>query len=55
MNAFEVLRDSLYFSNAICQHRAAVPAAVIVEAILQQVVDRATGRRLCGERIIVGW
>ena len=44
MNAFEVLRDSLYFFK---RHLASIVQLclplVIVEAVLQQVVDRATG------------
>ena len=56
MNAFEVLRDSLYFfkRHLVSIVQLCLPL-VIVEAILQQVVDRATGpESFAASSIIVG-
>lgn len=56
MNAFEVLRDSLYFfkRHLVSIVQLCLPL-VIVEAFLQQVVDRATGpESFAASSIIVG-
>lgn len=56
MNAFEVLRDSLFFfkRHLISIVQLCLPL-VIVEAFLQQVVDRATGpESFAASSIIVG-
>ena len=56
MNAFEVLRDSLFFfkRHLVSIVQLCLPL-VIVEAFLQQVVDRATGpESFAASSIIVG-
>ena len=56
MNAFEVLRDSLYFfkRHLVSIVQLCLPL-VIVEAFLQQVVDRTTGpESFAASSIIVG-
>ena len=56
MNAFEVLRDSLYFfkRHLVSIVQLCLPL-VIVEAFLQQVVDRASGpESFAASSIIVG-
>ena len=56
MNAFEVLRDSLYFfkRHLVSIVQLCLPL-LIVEAFLQQVVDRATGpESFAASSIIVG-